>query len=68
MTTIENQLSNYLSKIAQKEAEIEIIRQNLATDNLFVPEYIFSQLDHNHKGFLCLNDIFQFMQYIFFLH
>ncbi len=56
-------LTRYLKAVSRKELEVEQLRQELAAEKLFEPEFVFRQLDHNRKGFLCLNDIFQFMQY-----
>jgi hypothetical protein len=55
-------LAKYLKQTALGEKCIERARQELAQETLFNPQATFAALDHNHKGYLCLNDVFQFLK------
>ena len=65
MLTPEKILAKYLKAISIGEKPIEKARVELAQLPQFNPEHTFYYLDHSHKGYLCLNDIFQFLKYSF---
>ena len=58
----EKMLAKYLKQTALGEKSVERARQELAQEKLFNPQATFATLDHNHKGYLCLNDVYQFLK------
>eukprot|EP00826_Nyctotherus_ovalis_P027914 TRINITY_DN2189_c0_g1_i7.p1 TRINITY_DN2189_c0_g1~~TRINITY_DN2189_c0_g1_i7.p1 ORF type:complete len:580 (-),score=127.45 TRINITY_DN2189_c0_g1_i7:147-1886(-) len=56
-------LAKYLKQVAVGEKSVERARRELAQEKLFTPETAFASLDRSCKGYLCLNDLFQFLKY-----
>ena len=59
---LEHKLALDLRELAKRELSIENIRQELAQQPFFEPEFAFNQLDRKRKGYISLADLMLFIK------